>query len=80
MKVKDLLETASCEVRLHDACTGVLVAKVRESLEKYREVEVVYIDCRLDFGHDHHFAKAYLFAYGSSFDIEDCKRGLYEQS
>lgn len=80
MRVKNLLETTSCEVRLHDGGHGLLVAKTRASLEKYSEVEVLRMDCRLDFGVDRQTEKAYLFVYGNPYDIKDCKRAMYEQS
>lgn len=73
MRVKDLLETTRCEVRLHNGRNGNLVAKTPESLEKFGEVTVLHIDCRLDFGKDHYSAKTYLFVYGDSRDIEVCK-------
>lgn len=70
MKLKDLLDIIKYDcVELHNGYDGKLVATSKNSLEKYKDVEVLSAYIKIRTNRDNDFAVPFLYVYGDSLDI-----------
>ena len=81
MKLAEVLEVIryGTTVQLHSGKDGKLIAKTRKTLEAYRDVNILSVDCKLDLGRDHSVAIPYLYVWGASGDIEAIKNAKLKE-
>lgn len=75
MKVKELLDVCQySKIELHSGYDGKLVATSRDSLLKYNDVEVISIYPKINISNDGRLASAYLYVFGSAYQIDEIKK------
>lgn len=75
MNLKELRSVCRGSViELHSSYDGKLVASSFATLDKYNDVEVVSFYPKIKSDKDENWAKAYLYVFGSSVDIDRIKQ------
>lgn len=75
MKLKEILAVCpNSRIHLHSGFDGKLVAKTKNSLEAFSEVEVLSIYPKIECHKEADFAYPYLYVFGNSRDIADIKK------
>ena len=76
MKLRDLMEVSPyIQIELASGRDGRIVAKSRDTLEKYGDVEVLSIHPKIRVNREGDWALPYLYVFGNARDIDKIKKG-----
>ena len=76
MKLQELMTVVGySQIELASGYDGRVVAKSRDTLEKFGEVEVLSIYPKIRVNREGDWARPYLYVFGNARDIDKIKRG-----